>query len=162
LRRHLHPFHSYVVVTEPLPAGVRRELGARTAAVEDDARPVHRVRWLKDERVLVSGAEHPAVAARHPAQVLTQRAGQLMYELSLLYPTISGTMPAFAWQHTSDRTADGLPCIGPHRNFPRHFFALGHAQHGPAVAWLTARLALRWVLGKPEKSDEVYGFSRIL
>ena len=85
-----------------------------------------------------------------------------MYQLSVLYPAISGTMPAWAWQHACDATVDGLPCIGPHRNFPRHFFALGQAHHGPGIAWLTARLALRWVLGKPEKTDEIYGFSRIL
>ena len=163
LRRHLRPLHSYAVVTEPLAASVRRELGrAGRIALKTTRMPPHRVRWLDDDRVLVSGADQPAVAARLQAQVLTQRAGQLMYELSVLYPAISGTMPAWAWQQACDATVDGLPCIGPHRNFPRHFFALGQATSRRGVAWLTARLASRWVLGKPEKTDEIYGFSRIL
>ena len=125
LRRHLRPLHGYAVVTEPLAVSVRRELGTRAAVIQDDAQPAHTVRWLKDERVLVSGADQPVVPARSNAQVLTQRTGQLMYELSILYPAISGTLPAWSWQQSYDATADGLPYLGPHRNFPRHFFALG-------------------------------------
>ena len=62
LRRHLRPLHSYAVVTDRLAASVRHELGERAAAIEDDAQPAHRVRWLRDDRVLVSGADQPAVA----------------------------------------------------------------------------------------------------
>ena len=61
-----------------------------------------------------------------------------------------------------DATADGLPYLGPHRNFPRHFFALGQAPHGAGVSWLASRLAIRCGAGPPEKSDELFGFSRIL
>jgi hypothetical protein len=35
-------------------------------------------------------------------------------------------------------------------------------RHGAGVAWLAARLALRAALGTVEKTDEIYGFSRIL
>ena len=34
---------------------------------------------------------------------------------------------------------DGLPVVGPHRNFPRHLFALGHGRHGVGMAWLAAK-----------------------
>jgi glycine/D-amino acid oxidase-like deaminating enzyme len=162
LRRHLRPLHGYGVVTDPLAAPVRREIGKRLAAIEDDAQPAHTVRWLKDDRVLVSGADQPAVATRAQPQVLAQRTGQLMYELSILYPPISGTMPAWAWQASYDGTADALPYLGFHRNFPRHFFALGQATHGAGVAWLASRLALRAVQGAAEKNDALFGFSRIL
>jgi glycine/D-amino acid oxidase-like deaminating enzyme len=162
LRRHLRARNGYAVVTDPLAASVRRELGQRRAAIQDDAVPPHTVRWLKDDRVLVTGADQPAVAPRSQPQVLAQRTGQLMYELSLLYPPISGTMPAWSWQYEHDATADGLPYIGAHRNFPRHFFALGQGTHGAGVAWLAARLAVRSVLGSVETADELYGFSRIL
>ena len=97
LRRHLHPMHSYVVVSEPLPAGVRRELGRRSAALRDHAAPPHLLRWLKDDRVLFAGGDQPPVPARAQDKTLVQRTGQLMYELSMLYPAISGARPEFAW-----------------------------------------------------------------
>jgi len=162
LRRHLVAAHRYTVVTEPLAPGVRREIGPPTVVVQDDADPPHVIRWAKDGRVTVTGADQPAVPERSQAQALIQRTGQLMYELSLLYPPISGTMPAWSWVEAYDGTVDGLPYLGPHRNFPRHFFALGGTRHGPAVAWLASRLAMRWVTGRPDKGDETFGFGRVL
>jgi glycine/D-amino acid oxidase-like deaminating enzyme len=162
LRRHLHPQHSYAVVTEPLPAAVRRELGRRAAALRDSADPPHMLRWLKEDRAFFIGADQAPVAARARDKVLLQRSGQLMYELSTIYPAISGAMPEWAWDVTHDRTVDGLPLVGRHRNFPRHLFALGHGRHGAAVAWLAARLLLRQFQETPDKGDELFGFVRIL
>jgi len=162
LRRHLHPQQSYAVVTEPLPATVRRELGRRAAAVRDGATPPHFLRWLKEDRALFAGGDQAPIAARTRDKMLVQRTGQLMYELSTLYPAISGAMPEWAWDSTHDGTVDGLPYVGLHRNFPRHFFALGHGRHGAAVAWLAARLLLRQFQGDPERGDALFGFSRIL
>jgi glycine/D-amino acid oxidase-like deaminating enzyme len=162
LRRHLKPLHGYAVVTEPLPAVVRRDVGSRGAAMQDDAEPPHLLRWLKDDRVLFAGAEQPAVPDRGRDKALLQRTGQLMYELSLQYPAISGLQPEYAWTTVHHATADGLPYIGAHRNFPRHLFALGHARHGAGVAWLAARILLRQYLGEPSRGDEFFGFVRIL
>ena len=61
-----------------------------------------------------------------------------------------------------DDTVDGLPYIGPHRNFPRHLFALGLGRHGVGRAWLAARILLRQIAGEPAKGDELFGFSRNL
>jgi glycine/D-amino acid oxidase-like deaminating enzyme len=162
LRRHLHPHQSYAVVTTPLPAGVRRELGPRAAALRDSASPPHFLRWLKDDRVLFAGADQPPVPARARDKVLVQRTGQLMYELSTIYPAISGAAAEWSWDVTHETTVDGLPFVGVHRNFPRHLFALGHGRHGAAIAWLAARLLLRQFQGSPDKGDELFNFSRIL
>jgi glycine/D-amino acid oxidase-like deaminating enzyme len=162
LRRHLRPRQAYAVVTEPLPALVRREVGSRAAALQDAHDPPHLLRWLKEDRVLFSGAAGDPPPARTLDKVLARRAGQLMYELSTIYPAISGTEPAWAWAWDYDDTADGLPCIGPHRNFPRHLFALGHGRHGAGVAWLAARVLLRAFLEQPAKGDHLFGFGRIL
>ena len=162
LRRHLHPRHGYGVVTESLPAAVRREAGPRRTALRDSSIPPRFVRWAKEDRVLIEGADQDPVPARALNQALIQRTGQLMYELSLLYPAISGTRPEWAWSFGFDDTVDGLPYIGPHRNFPRHLFALGLGRHGVAVAWLAARLLTRQVVGEPAKWDEAFGFSRVL
>jgi glycine/D-amino acid oxidase-like deaminating enzyme len=162
LRRHQRSRQRYAVVTEPLPAAVRRELGQRGAAVTDDREPAHLLRWLADDRVLFSGSDDDRAAPRVMDKVLVQRAGQLMYELSTIYPPISGAQPEWAWAHDYDDTVDGLPYIGLHRNFPRHLFALGGSRHGPGAAWLAARVLLRQFLGTPAKGDQLFGYSRIL
>ena len=93
LRRHLHTRHGYGVVTQPLSAAARREVGSRSSVLRDWAEPPHFVRWLKEDRVLIEGADQDPVPPRARAQALVQRTGQLMYEFSLLYPSISGTLP---------------------------------------------------------------------
>jgi glycine/D-amino acid oxidase-like deaminating enzyme len=93
---------------------------------------------------------------------LVQRTGQLMYELSTLYPDISGVLPSRGWAFPFLLTSDGLPVAGPHRNYPRHLFA--YAEHGLSVtgAFLASRLLLRHHLGKAGRDDEVFGFPRCL
>ena len=109
LRRHLKATQSYAVVTESMPATVRRDVGKRSAALQDRDVPPHLLRWLKEDRVLFAGAEQPAGGDRARDNVLIQRTGQLMYELSTLYPAISGLQAEWAWSSLHHQTADGLP-----------------------------------------------------
>ena len=162
LRRHLRPRHGYVVVTERLPAVVRRQLGSRKTALRDASDPPHVLRWIDEERALFAGGEQPPVSARAAEKVLLQRAGQLMYELSTIYPPISGARAEWSWTTSFDDTVDGLPYIGLHRNFPRQLFALGAGRHGAGAAWLAARVLLRQFQGEPARGDEQLGFARIL
>jgi glycine/D-amino acid oxidase-like deaminating enzyme len=162
LRRHFQPRQTCAVVTGVLPAAVRREVGKRTAALRDTSDPPHLLRWLSDDRVLFSGAEQAPLPARQRDRMLVPRANELMYELTTMYPAISGVPPEWAWETIHYGSPDGLPVVGPHRNFPRHLFALGHARHGAGVAWLAARVLLRAYLGEPAKGDELFGFARVL
>jgi glycine/D-amino acid oxidase-like deaminating enzyme len=162
LRRHLQAEHSYGVITEPLPARMRKQVGSRKAVLEYASEPGRVVRWLPDDRVLVHGARQPEVPPRAAERALVQRTGQLMYELSLIYPEISGLAPEGSWAGTDYNTADGLPFLGPHRNYPRHLFAFGSSRHGAGLAWTAARLALRYFAGEPTRADQEMGFGRIL
>jgi glycine/D-amino acid oxidase-like deaminating enzyme len=162
LRRHFVAREAYLVATQPLPAAVRRQVGKRASVLRDSAVPPHVLRWAKDDRVIFSGADQPPTPPRAKEKTLMQRAGQLMYELSTLYPAISGVQAEWAWDLVHQESADGLPLVGVHRNFPRHLFALGHGRHGAGVAWLAARVLVREFLGEESKGDELFGFSRIL
>lgn len=162
LRRHLRAEHVYAVVTDPLPAAMRRQVGNRSAIIEDSTNPHRIVRWIGEDRALVQGGRQPAVADRGREKALVQKTGQVMYEFSLLYPAISGLQPERAWDALDYDTSDGLPFLGPHRNFPRHLFAWGSSRHGAGAAWLAGRIALRHVQGEPAKADQALGFGRIL
>lgn len=161
LGRHFQPRETYTVVTEPLPAAMRRAVGPRRTAVVDTETPAHAVRWLRDNRAMMTGADQAPVPARQRQTALVQRTGQLMYELSLFYPELSGIPPAFAWHAPVAATADGAPYIGAHRNLPGHLFALGLGRHGDGMAWMAARSLVRQFDGNETKDDRVFGFERI-
>jgi glycine/D-amino acid oxidase-like deaminating enzyme len=130
--------------------------------VQDTHVPPHLIRWLKDDRVLVSGGDRPSVDGRARAKLLVPQVHELMYELTTIYPAISGLQPEWGWDVDWYGSPDGLPVIGPHRNFPRHLFALGNGRHGAGVAWLAARVLLRAYLQEPAKGDDLFGFARVL
>ena len=160
LARHVRIMHTYAVVTPPLPANVRAQLGRRDAMLWDSQRPYHYLRWTRDDRILFGGADQPQTPVRQRDKILAQRTGQLMYELSTLYPVISGILPECGWDGVVATTSDGLPYIGPHRNFPRHLFALGYGGNGLTLGFLASRILLRRYLGEPAKGDDLFGFTR--
>jgi len=160
LRRHFWFRTSYVALTDPVPARIRHQLGKRSTVVRDSADPYHVVRWLDDERLMVMGADTESPPERQKEKVIVQRTNQLMYELSVLYPDISGIQPAYGWALDYARTAEGLPYIGPHRNFPHHLFAFGDSSHSVTGAYLASRTLLRYFLDELEPADKAFEFNR--
>jgi glycine/D-amino acid oxidase-like deaminating enzyme len=160
LQRHFWFKNSYLVATDRVPAKLRQLLGARKLVLRDSAAPPHVIRWVDDERMLVAGADGDAVPIRLRDKAIVQRTGQLMYELSTMYPDISGLRPAYGWSSPYARTAEGLPYFGPHRNFPHHVFAFGDASHSVTGAYLASRIFLRHVLDEVDAADEAFAFTR--
>jgi glycine/D-amino acid oxidase-like deaminating enzyme len=160
LRRHFWFRTTYMAMTDRVPATIRKQLGRRDAVVRDSSDPPHVVRWVDDERLLVGGADTPTPPDRQRARFGVQRTGQLMYELSTLYPDISGILPQYGWDAPYALTSDGLPYIGPHRNFPHHLFAFGDSSHSVTGAYLASRVLLRHHLDELEPADAPLSFTR--
>lgn len=161
LKRHFRWQLRSLVLTDVLPAPVRKAVGPRDRVVYDTETPPHVIRWTDDHRVLVSGADGPLPRPAQAAKLAVQRTGQLMYELTRLYPDISGVMPAYGWSLQLAHGVDGGLFVGPHRNFPHQLFAFG-TTHDPARAFLSSRILLRHLQGTPSKDDELFGFARAL
>jgi glycine/D-amino acid oxidase-like deaminating enzyme len=159
LVRHFWFRSSYLALTEPVPAKIRQQLGRRTTVVRDSADPPHAIRWVGD-RLLVSGADAQTPPLRLRDKAVVQRTGQLMYELSTLYPDISGLQPEYGWAADYALTENGLPAIGPHRNYPHHLFAFGDARHSVTGAYLASRVLLRHHFEEMDPADEIFGFHR--
>jgi glycine/D-amino acid oxidase-like deaminating enzyme len=159
LIRHFWLRTTYFAVTDPVPAKLRQQLGRRVGVLRDSANPVHLVRWL-DDRLLVSGADAETVPLQQRAKTMVQRTGQLMYELSTMYPDVSGIQPAFGWAADYALTVNGLPSLGPHRNFPHHLFALGDSSQSLTGAYLASRVLLRQHFEEMDPIDKVFAFRR--
>src|SRR5262249_7304123 len=162
LARHFWFRSTYMALTDRVPVKMRQHLGKRGAVIRDAAEPPHIVRWVDDEQFLVMGADSERVVPRLREKTVVQRTGQLMYELSTLYPDISGIAPEYGWEAAHAGTGDGLPLAGPPRNFPHHLFAFGDASHSITGAYLASRILLRHQLGERDRADDVFGFARAL
>lgn len=162
LERHVKVTQGYAVVTDPLTAAMRLTVGRRDGLYTEATESPRWLRWLADNRAMFTGLAGPEPPQAKRASAVVQRANQLMYELSLRYPDISGLPPAYGWDFPVVTTADGLPWIGPHRNYPFHFFAIALGWHGDAQAWLAARAAVRHFAGQAGRDDAFLGFARAL
>jgi glycine/D-amino acid oxidase-like deaminating enzyme len=160
LQRHLDRREAYLVMTEMLPAVMRRQLGDSKIVLRDVQRPPNVISHTHDERLVVAGGDQKETPIRTRPAVLVQRTGQLMYEALRKYPVISGLQPDYGWEVVYGQTADGLMYIGPHRNYPHHVFALGGSATSVTGAFVAARLLARAVQDAAEKTDQVFGWTR--
>jgi glycine/D-amino acid oxidase-like deaminating enzyme len=160
LRRHFKRRELYQVLTAPLAAPVRKQLGHRDVILRHAWTPPTRMRWAAGDRLLSAGADQDETPEKLRAAVRVQRTGQLMYELLMTYSAISGLQPEYGWETSYGETADGLMYIGPHRNYPRHLFALGGARDSVTGSFLAARILLRALQNESDKGDRVFGWAR--
>ena len=159
LRRHFKRRETYCVLTEPVPAAVRKQLGDPALVLADLATPPHRIRWVDGDRLLIGGADQDETSARAKPAVLVQRSGQLMYQLLVTYPVISGLRPEYGWDAAYGHASDGLMYVGAHRNYPHHLFALG-GSGSLTAAFVASRILLDALRAAPEKADRVFGWAR--
>jgi glycine/D-amino acid oxidase-like deaminating enzyme len=160
LGRHVRAQEGFVVVTEPLNAAMRRETGERAAVITEAAPDPHWLRWLDDDRAMFAGSLSAPLTPRQRDKAVVSHTAELMYQLSVRYPAISGLPARWGWSMPVVSTADGLPWVGAHRNYPFHFFAMAFGWHGDAFAWHAAKAALRAIDGTSTKDDAALGFLR--
>jgi glycine/D-amino acid oxidase-like deaminating enzyme len=94
LARHFWFRNAFFSLTAPLPARIRQQLGQRDVVVRDAGDPPHVIRWVGDDRLLVSGADAAAAPPRQREKIVVQRTGQLMYELSTACDRPAPQLPA--------------------------------------------------------------------
>ena len=141
LRRHLQTRHGYAVVTAPLPAPVKRELGARSAVLRLGDDPPQFVRWLPGDRALVEGADQDPVpaprprAGGHPAvrpadvRAVADFPGNLRYTRpngdggspSTTRWTVSHTSAATGISRATCSPSASAGMAPPHRGWPRGY-----------------------------------------
>jgi glycine/D-amino acid oxidase-like deaminating enzyme len=148
------------VVTAPLNASMKRQTGRRSTVLVEPGEAPHWLRWLPDGRALFAGGLSRPSGLRKRDQAVRRWTAELMYELSVRYPEISGLPAEYGWSAPVVSTLDGLPWVGPHRNYPFHFFAMALGWHGDSLSWFAAKAALRYFRGDAAKADDALGFGR--
>ena len=75
-------------------------------------------------------------------------------------PALAGVETSLAWEGLFAMTPDSLPYIGPHRRYPRHWFALGYGGNGMTFGFLAAKLLLERWQGGASRDHALFEFGR--
>ncbi len=166
LIRHFWFKSSFLALTAPIPAKVRNQLGRREVVVRDLAQPPHVVRWVDDERLLVSGAddaERPAAAAREDDRAAHRSVDvRAVDDLSrdLRHPAgvrLGGAVRANGGRPALHRSAPQLPAssVRVRRREPQRDRRLSRQPHAPAPSPRRGRSGGRGVRVQPIRSCPV-------
>jgi glycine/D-amino acid oxidase-like deaminating enzyme len=154
-------YRTYVLATEPISTHERRELGLSDVMVWDTERPYHYARWTPDHRLLLGGGDRLVRPGVRRRQQFATAVAELRAYFETRLPALSGINTELAWEGLFAMTPDTLPYVGPHRRYPRHWFALGYGGNGMTFGFLAARLLLeRWQRTK-SRDRALFEFGRM-
>lgn len=150
---------SYAFVTDPLDEAALGTL--RRTMVWESARPYLYLRTTQDGRLL-AGGEDDAVdrPARRDARV-DRKARKIATKASALLPHLD-IVPTFSWGGTFAETADGLPFIGPHRQYgSRVVFVMAYGGNGITYSMIGAGLVSAYLARRRHPLQALFGFGRL-
>ncbi len=136
LRKKIIPIGSFIIVTEPLPDSLARELSPRNRMIYDSKNFLYYYRLTPDNRMLFGGR-----AAFFPETSSTTRRSAEILRRGMVdvYPQLAQTPLAYAWGGTLDFCFDIMPHAG---KLDGMHYAVGYAGHGVAMAtYLGTRMA---------------------
>lgn len=154
-------YRTYVLATDRLTAARRRQLGLGKVLVWDTDQPYHYARWTGDHRLLLGGEDRRVRSGHRRTQLFDAAATELRTYFERQYPVLSDIETALAWDGLFAMTPDSLPYIGPHRRYPRHWFALGYGGNGMTFGYLAARLLLERWQGISSPDHALFEFGRV-
>jgi glycine/D-amino acid oxidase-like deaminating enzyme len=154
-------YRTYVLATEPLSATERHRLGLADVLVWDTEDPYHYARWTRDHRLLLGGSDRVVRRGQRPAPVFAAATRELRAYFETRLPALAHVKTPLAWEGLFAMTPDSLPYVGPHRRYPRHWFALGYGGNGMTFAFLAARLLLERWQGTMSGDHALFEFGRM-
>ncbi len=146
LRRKIIPIGSYIIVTEPLPEDLARNVSPRNRMIYDSKNYLYYFRLTPDRRMLFGGR-----AAFFPETTNSIRASARILHRGMLtvYPQLRDTKVEYAWGGTLDFAFDIMPHAGQLEGL---YYALGYAGHGVAMATYLGTKMAEVMCGKPDEN----------
>jgi glycine/D-amino acid oxidase-like deaminating enzyme len=153
-------YRTYVVATDPLSTAQRDRLGLADVLVWDTERPYHYARWTPGQRLLLGGSDRAVRPRQRRAPLFAVAMRELRAYFEARFPVLAQLEMPLAWEGLFAITPDSLPYIGPHRGYPRHWFALGYGGNGMTFGRLAARLLLERWQGTHSEDHALFEFGR--
>jgi glycine/D-amino acid oxidase-like deaminating enzyme len=154
-------YRTYVLATEPINGAQRDDVGLADVMVWDTERPYHYARWTPEHRLLLGGEDRLVQPGQRRRQQFKTAERDLRAYFEAQLPALAAVRTERAWEGLFAMTADSLPYIGPHRRYPRHWFALGYGGNGMTFGFLAARLLLERWQGMTSRDHTLFEFDRL-
>jgi glycine/D-amino acid oxidase-like deaminating enzyme len=154
-------YRTYVLATEPIGRSRRADIGLSDVMLWDSERPYHYARWTPDRRLLLGGADRPLRPGQQRRRQFQAATRDLRAYFEDRLPALATVRTDYAWEGLFAMTPDSLPYIGPHRRYPRHWFALGYGGNGMTFGILAARLLLERWQGTASRDHALFEFARV-
>jgi glycine/D-amino acid oxidase-like deaminating enzyme len=154
-------YRTYVLTTERIDRTRRDDVGLSDVMVWDTERPYHYARWTPGHRLLMGGEDRLVRPGQRRRQQFTTASRDLRAYFEARLPVLATVETECAWDGLFAMTPDSLPYIGPHRRYPRHWFALGYGGNGMTFGFLAARLLLERWQGIKSRDHALFEFARL-
>lgn len=148
---------TYVVISRP---GEAASLPTGTTQIWETARPYIYTRTTADGRLLIGGRDEKVKNIAFQNVVLEDKVAKLQEQFAGLFTHDIPFTRDFVWAGIYGETADGLPYIGQHPDFPRTYFALGYGGNGTTYSLLAAEIIRDALLGRKHRYAETFSFDR--
>jgi len=146
LRKKIIPIGSFIIVTEPLPEDLARELSPRDRMIYDSKNFLYYFRLTPDRRMLFGGR---AAFFPETSRTIGQSAKILHRGMLSVFPRLRDVKLEYAWGGTLDFTFDILPHAGQLEGL---YYALGFAGHGVAMATYLGTKVARLICGERDEN----------
>jgi glycine/D-amino acid oxidase-like deaminating enzyme len=125
----------------------------------ETARPYIYVRTTADSRIVAGGEDVDFVNEEERDRLLPSKTKTLEGKIRKMFPHITWKLAA-AWTGTFAESSDGLPYIGPHKDFPGAQFALGYGGNGITFAAIASLIIPDLISGVTNPDAYLFRFGR--
>ena len=125
----------------------------------ESARPYLYVRSTVDGRIVAGGEDVDFVDEAKRDKLLARKTKTLEKKIRKMFPHVSWKL-ASAWTGTFAESKDGLPYIGPHKDFPGAQFALGYGGNGITFATIASAIIPDLISGTKNSDSRLFRFDR--
>ncbi|MCR5888804.1 FAD-binding oxidoreductase [Hymenobacter sp. J193] len=146
---------TYVVLSQP---GQADALPTGDAQLWETARPYLYTRRTPDGRIMVGGRDEVIKQPTFQNAMLETKADKLEKQFRELFAQPIAFTRDFVWAGVYGETADSLPYIGQHPDFPRAWFALGYGGNGTTYSLLAAEIIRDALTGRQHRYAGTFGF----
>ena len=125
----------------------------------ESARPYLYVRSTTDGRIVAGGEDVDFVDEAKRDDLLASKTKTLEKKIRTMFPHLRWKL-ASAWTGTFAESNDGLPYIGPHKDFPGAQFALGYGGNGITFATIASAIIPDLISGIKNSDSRLFRFDR--
>ncbi len=130
------------------------------ALLWNTADPYLYLRYTQDNRILIGGRDDKFFNPKKRDELLASKTAGLVKDFKKMYPKVT-FKPEFNWCGTFGATKDGLPFIGEYPGLANGYFALGFGGNGITFSLIAAEILKDLIIGRKNKDEEIFSFSRL-